>query len=72
MTRQCAMASLAVDVRVFAALLYIQNVCMADLAGLVPSKLDRMCANFTDGRTAIVPILSEGLGDNEPSYHQKQ
>ena len=72
MLRQGSVAGFAVYVRMLAVLLYVQYVRVAGLAGLVPRELYRVSGNITNGRAAIVPILTKGLRDNKTSYHQKQ
>jgi len=65
-------AGFAIHVRMFAVLLYVQNVHVTGLASLVPGVFGRMRGNLADGSPAIVPILSKALGDNVVAYHQKQ
>jgi len=72
MLRQGSVAGFAVYMRMLAVLLHVQNVRVAGLAGLVTRELYRVSGNITNGRAAIVTILPKGLGDNKPSYHQKQ
>jgi len=68
---QRTVTGLAVHVRMFPGLLYVQNVRVAGFAGLVAGKFDWMRGNLADGGPAIVPILTKAPGDNVVAHHQK-
>ena len=51
--------------------LHVKYVHVAALASLVAGELDRVGGDFTDGRTAIMPILAKALRHNKVAHHQK-
>jgi len=71
MVGQRSMASFAVHVRMFAAVLLFRYVGVAGLASFVAGKLDRTRRDFADGIPAVVPILPEAFGHLKSAYHQK-
>jgi hypothetical protein len=66
-----AVAGFAVYMRMFAGLLYVRYVRVAGFACIVTSELNGMRGDFADCGSAIVPILSKALWDNEMTHHQK-
>jgi hypothetical protein len=57
--------------RVLAFALHIENIGMAGFAGLVTGKLHWAGRNLSDCGTAIVPVLSEAVGNHEMSNHKE-
>ena len=71
MFREWPVAGLAVDSRMPAILLLIQDVRMAAFAGLVAGEIHRPRGNLGDGISAIVSILSETLRHKKRAHPEK-
>src|SRR5690348_10173708 len=71
MPRQRSMAGFAVHMRVLAFVLHIEHVAVASLASLVAGKLHRSSGNLADDGAAIVPVLSEALGNHVMANNKK-
>src|ERR1035437_2311946 len=68
---QRPVAGFAVHMRMLAVLLLVRHIRVAGFARVVPRKLRRVSGNLAHRGSAIVPILSKGLGDYVVAYHQK-
>ena len=69
---QRSVTGFAVHVRVLAGLLYVQNVGVAGLAGLVAGELDRARCDLGDGGAAVVSVLSEARGTTKSRTTRKR
>lgn len=66
-----SMAGFAVDARMHSLALYVLNVCVAAYACLVTGICHREGGNLRNGRSPIVSVLSEGLGDDVAANYEK-
>jgi len=69
--RERAMAGFAIHVDVFAMTLGLGDIGMAGFARLVARVVDRTRGDFIEGRTAIMAVFTECLG-NQCSTHGKK
>ena len=69
--KERAVARFAVHVRMRALGFGIGNIRVAGFARLVPGKLHRMLGNLAHRRSAIMPILPEGLWNHIAAHYQK-
>jgi hypothetical protein len=72
MFRQWSVTRLAVDLRMAATPLFLQNLRMAAFAHLVAGEVHRPGGNLAYGVSAVVSILSETLRYKELTHPQKQ
>ena len=72
MLGQWPVARLARDMRVHAFALHLEDFGVAALASPMTGKHDRLCGNFGQGGTPVVPVLAESLGHEDASHHQEQ
>jgi hypothetical protein len=69
MGRLRTVTCLAVDVRVLATGFHRGLVAVTGFTGFVPGVFYGVRTNFSDGGSAIVPVFSEGFGDNVSANH---
>ncbi len=69
---QRPVAGLAIQERVLALRLLIQDIRVAGFAALVAGEVNRPGGEVGQGLAAIVPVLSETLGDQKPPNGQEQ
>jgi hypothetical protein len=66
------MAGFAVDASVPSVFLFLENIGVAGLAGLVAGKVGRAGSYLRKGVAAVVAILSETAGDQKAADEQEQ
>ena len=66
-----SVARFAVDVRMAAAFLFLQDIGMAIFASLVAGKVHRTSSDLSEGIPAIVSVLSETLRHQKRPYSHK-
>jgi hypothetical protein len=71
MSGQRSMTGLAVHVRMHPRRLRSHDVRVAVRAGLMAGKMQRAGSYLANGRRAIVPIFTKGLGNYKAAHHQK-
>ncbi len=72
MFRQRSVARLAIDVHMFTALLFFQDVSMTVFASLMTGEVHRTGSHLGHGISAVVSILSETLRHKKRAYPQER
>src|SRR5208337_512726 len=72
MFRQRSVACLAVDMRMFTALLFFQDIGMTVFASLMAGEVHRTGCHLGHGISAVVSILSETLRHKKRTYPQER